>query len=270
MLLYSNYKNCIADGKSNPLDVCSDTAIYYGDVHKFAGFTYIKGNICMATEAELMAMQIIKYVQKRQYRNFYTTLSDFIKYRYTSALETFIKYANHADRKILYAIVGGFTIDELDALFKSIYGSRLYKVLSYDNKSMNGGTYDWTVGEYTEEVHNPVMCSYGYHLTTRPQYWASEKCRIYVAEGAVLSDASNDKWCFNSVILKEEVPGAYIFRYMYLRECGNGFNESIEKIRKEYCLSFIDINRELVYKYSTMFDFDVDYTRELLKVASNR
>ncbi len=67
------------------------------------------------------------------------------------------------------------------------------KVLSADNQSCHGGSFDWTEylptadgpGKPLPVIDNPVMCTRGYHWTTEAalmQQWAKAHMRVYVVE----------------------------------------------------------------------------------------
>ena len=90
----------------------------------------------------------------------------------------------------------------------------LYKVISKDNKSMNGGKFDWSdympkgkkKGKWTPGVKNLNICDEGYHLTEHWCFWFdSEDNRIFEAEGKKPGDTDYDKTVFESVRLIREL-----------------------------------------------------------------
>lgn len=92
---------------------------------------------------------------------------------------------------------------------------QLYKVLSLQNTSMNGGIYEWKLGVKTEVVDDPALCSKGYHLTTDPLVWASEPCRVYKAKGYGYVEHREDKYVFRSAMITEELPAGYWFNLFH-------------------------------------------------------
>jgi len=90
----------------------------------------------------------------------------------------------------------------------------LYKVLSKNNKSMNGGEFDWSdyipngkkKGGWTPKVDDLNICNRGYHLTEHWCFWFnSEDNRIFEAEGKQPGDTDYDKTVFESVRLIREL-----------------------------------------------------------------
>ena len=90
----------------------------------------------------------------------------------------------------------------------------LYKVMNRDNKSMNGGEFDWSdylpkgkrKGKWTPKVKNLNICNNGYHLTEHWCFWFdSEDNRIFEAEGKQPGDTDYDKTVFESVRLIREL-----------------------------------------------------------------
>ena len=65
-----------------------------------------------------------------------------------------------------------------------------YKVISADNKSCNGGEFDWTdylpkdggPGKWTPTIENVVFCKSGYHVTEYWNMWYEAGCRIFECE----------------------------------------------------------------------------------------
>ncbi len=76
----------------------------------------------------------------------------------------------------------------------------LFKVL-HNMQSCNGGSHSWELGKkYT--VHGKLsMCSAGFHLTTNPQSWLEQGCRVYFAEAFGIEAWKNDKCVCRSVRL---------------------------------------------------------------------
>ena len=65
-----------------------------------------------------------------------------------------------------------------------------YKVISEDNKSCNGGDFDWTPylpkgtkpGKWTPKIKDTKECCKGYHVTRYWNMWYKEDCRIFECE----------------------------------------------------------------------------------------
>jgi hypothetical protein len=65
-----------------------------------------------------------------------------------------------------------------------------YKVISEDNKSCNGGDFDWTPylpkgtkpGKWTPKIKDTKECCKGYHVTQYWNMWYKEDCRIFECE----------------------------------------------------------------------------------------
>ena len=68
--------------------------------------------------------------------------------------------------------------------------SEYYKVIGADNKSCNGGDFDWTgylpkngkPGEWTPKIENIAACERGYHVTKYWNMWYEAGCRIFECE----------------------------------------------------------------------------------------
>lgn len=79
-----------------------------------------------------------------------------------------------------------------------LHGQPLYKVI-VDNRSVHGGSFDWTPylptedgegdggytpGAWTPVIDRPHVCAAGYHLTTEPfTTWAAPGMTVYLAKG---------------------------------------------------------------------------------------
>ena len=153
---------------------------------------------------------------------------------------------------------------------KHLSNAKLYKVVSPTNESMHGGSYKWELNVPSPELKNPRICSHGYHLTTKPQIWANKQCRIYKAIGTNLGDIDDDKRCFESVTLIEELEAPYIFRLDNLV----GHNRySLSEARFIIMLEYGDvldkIPPELAFKYLREFTFCRE-VRTFLQNAMNR
>jgi hypothetical protein len=67
---------------------------------------------------------------------------------------------------------------------------QLYKVISKDNKSFNGGDFDWTLylpngdqpGEWAPHIETIENCKVGYHVTPYPCMWYETDCRVFEVE----------------------------------------------------------------------------------------
>lgn len=65
-----------------------------------------------------------------------------------------------------------------------------YKVIGKDNRSCNGGDFDWTPylpkggrpGKWTPRIENVVACQKGYHVTEYWNMWYEAGCRIFECE----------------------------------------------------------------------------------------
>ena len=76
---------------------------------------------------------------------------------------------------------------------------RYYKVISADNKSCNGGDFDWEdylpkdgePGKWTPEIRDVAACRKGYHVTEYWNMWYEAGCRMFECEagGVVVAAA---------------------------------------------------------------------------------
>jgi hypothetical protein len=89
---------------------------------------------------------------------------------------------------------------------------KLYKVLSKDGASQNGGSLTWSLPEGDSpgawhEVPNVLICNYGLHLTTEPTMWfTSEGSRVFEVEAEDISpDRRVDKCVARKVRLLREL-----------------------------------------------------------------
>ena len=94
---------------------------------------------------------------------------------------------------------------------------KYYKVIGADNKSCNGGDFDWTgylpkngkPGEWTPKIENIVACERGYHVTEYWNMWYKDGRRVFEceADGVVMNDAVGvvDKVVCQRVRLLEEM-----------------------------------------------------------------
>jgi hypothetical protein len=95
--------------------------------------------------------------------------------------------------------------------------TKYYKVIGADNKSCNGGDFDWTgylpkngkPGEWTPKIENIVACERGYHVTEYWNMWYKDGRRVFEceADGVVMNDAVGvvDKVVCQRVRLIEEM-----------------------------------------------------------------
>lgn len=95
--------------------------------------------------------------------------------------------------------------------------TKYYKVIGADNKSCNGGDFDWTgylpkngkPGEWTPKIENIVACERGYHVTEYWNMWYKDGRRVFEceADGVVMNDAVGvvDKVVCQRVRLLEEM-----------------------------------------------------------------
>jgi hypothetical protein len=91
----------------------------------------------------------------------------------------------------------------------------LYKVISKDNKSINGGDFDWSYylpkkngnpGKWTPKINDISMCNNGYHLTKHWNMWVqSEDDRIFLAEEKNIKEWHYDKCVCKQVRLVREI-----------------------------------------------------------------
>lgn len=130
------------------------------------------------------------------------------------------KYITESERMICeYAM--DLSSSHMDMFYKFLANKgflKFYKVLDEDNKSMCGGTYTWTLGEWTDYIHDTHMCHKGYHATIDPLGWifGSDKSRIYECSLKNITAASGDKVVASSACLDKELTDSYwfiIFRY---------------------------------------------------------
>ena len=88
-------------------------------------------------------------------------------------------------------------------------GKKLYKVLSADGKSQNGGTFTWSLPEGEKpgawhEESGVVMCSLGFHLTAEPPEWWKENSRVFEVEAeGVLESGGKTYWSRDKVVAKK-------------------------------------------------------------------
>ena len=78
---------------------------------------------------------------------------------------------------------------------------KLYKVINKDNKSINGGNFDWTdylpknnkLGKWTPLIKNIIECKKGYHVTEYPNIWWNDPTedKIYECEVKGLQENNN-------------------------------------------------------------------------------
>ena len=74
----------------------------------------------------------------------------------------------------------------------TIDGRKLYKVLSPEGTSQNGGTLKWSLpsgdqpGDW-HETSRALMCHEGLHLTVEPLAWHKERCRVFEVEALELA-----------------------------------------------------------------------------------
>ena len=92
-----------------------------------------------------------------------------------------------------------------------------YKVISKDNKSCNGGDFDWTPylpkgtkpGKWTPEIKDTKECYKGYHVTQYWNMWYKEDCRIFECEVKGCTTNTNpgviEKEVCSSIRLVEEI-----------------------------------------------------------------
>ena len=94
----------------------------------------------------------------------------------------------------------------------------LYKVISVDNKSCNGGNFDWTEylpqnnepGRWTPVIEDINLCSRGYHVTPYPCMWVCDKTdRIFLVECQDVQEGQKtgtvDKVVAKSIRLVKEI-----------------------------------------------------------------
>ena len=101
----------------------------------------------------------------------------------------------------------------------------LFKVTNEKGCATNGGSPAFAYplptgkrpGAWTPPVDNPVACSRGYHLTTRPLAWgaAQEDRRLFLAEHRGAVHVQGDKAAFESVRLLLEVTPEWPLLRMY-------------------------------------------------------
>jgi len=97
-----------------------------------------------------------------------------------------------------------------------------YKVISADNKSCNGGDFDWTdylpkdgePGKWTPMIENVVFCKSGYHVTEYWNMWYEAGYRIFecevdgvvVAAGKSVAGVVDKAACTRIRLCKEIIP----------------------------------------------------------------
>jgi hypothetical protein len=82
----------------------------------------------------------------------------------------------------------------------------LFKVLR-GMQSCNGGSHSWVLGKKYAVRGKLSMCSAGFHLTTNPQSWLEQGCRVYFAEAFGIEAWKDDKCVCRSVrLLKNQDP----------------------------------------------------------------
>ena len=95
---------------------------------------------------------------------------------------------------------------------------QFYKIISSDNKSCNGGNFDWTEylpqnnepGKWTPVIEDINLCSRGYHVTPYPCMWVCDKTdRIFLVECQDIQEEKNtgtvDKVVAKSIRLVKEI-----------------------------------------------------------------
>lgn len=85
----------------------------------------------------------------------------------------------------------------------------LYKVLTKDMRSGNGGRFDWTnwVGKPTPAIWPLEMCLSGYHATDNPMRWPIVGMRVFECTvGRGEYDPSEDKGVYETLTLGVERP----------------------------------------------------------------
>jgi hypothetical protein len=93
---------------------------------------------------------------------------------------------------------------------------KLYKVMSEDFQSCNGGSFDWKKylpkngksGKWTPAIKNAKICSNGYHLTKHWNMWINhDKHKIYECEAKGIIEWNYDKCVCKQVrLIKEFIP----------------------------------------------------------------
>jgi len=101
----------------------------------------------------------------------------------------------------------------------------LFKITDEKGHATNGGSPAFAYplptgkrpGAWTPPVENPVACSRGYHLTTRPLAWgaAQEDRRLFLAEHRGAVHVQGDKAAFESVRLVLEITPGWPLLRMY-------------------------------------------------------
>ena len=94
------------------------------------------------------------------------------------------------------------------------YTGKLYKIISKENKSINGGEYDWTTnlpkkdkkGKWTKNINKPSICNKGYHLTKHWNMWIKKETdKVYECEAKGIIEWEYDKCVCKKVRLIKKI-----------------------------------------------------------------